>query len=310
MFGWFYVYVIAIFVVTASKRNSSHKQTIRPFSMKPYLSVLPVESSETKRLMRFHELISTYIHTYRSEAIAKWPKQTICSVNTKFIVSHFICRDAGNNLGTWLDNLAWAIVTNQPIVAHWLGKASFCYGAVLPQPWILTTTKLAALQRKHDCYTPIVDVRLHGGHSAIGCCDVEHLNYTYFNPGRVYKLAYQKLRPQLFVINLFSEEARERSRVLFSNPCQLASYEAYGLLALHSIHFTAVVTNLTSSLLPGDIPFFLLTDICPLKPRSIICIYQQSHPTPLLPRHSKKIVLLSREELGPRRNKRWSLVCR
>ena len=253
---WYFV--SAAFVATASKRKS-HNQTIRPFSMKPYLNNLPADSSETKRLMKIHELISTYIHNYRAEAIAKWPKQTICSINTKFIVSHFVCRDAGNNLGTWLDNLAWAIITNQPIVAHWLGKASFCYGAVLPQPWILTTSKLATLQRKHDCYTPIVDVRLHGGHSEIGCCDIEHLNYTYFNPGRVYKLAYQKLRPQLFVINLFSEEARERSRVLFSNPRQLASFEAYGLLSLHSIHFTSVVTNLTASLLPpGDVhtPFF------------------------------------------------------
>ena len=266
-----------LFASASKKREkkSSHNQTIRHFSMKPYLNVLSAESSETKRLLKIHGLISTYISTYRAEAIAKWSSQTLCSANTKFIVSHFMCRDAGNNLGTWLDNFAWAIITNQPIVAHWLGNANFCYGAVLLQPWILTTAKLAALQRKHGCYTPIVDVRLHGGHSDVGCCDVEHLNYTYFNPGRVYKLAFQKLRPQLYVINLFSEEARVRSRVLFSNPRQLASYEAYGLLSLHSIHFTAVVTNLTAPLLPGDIPF----SYSPISANKIMITSLTSNPT-------------------------------
>jgi hypothetical protein len=216
---------------------------------------LQQESSATtatkSRLTPMKSLFADYLRKHSAEAVESWPRDALCSA--QFITSHFFCRDAGNNIGTWLDNLAWAIIFNKTIIAHWKGRHSLCHGAVHLQPWVLTTSKLYQLQQQAGCVKPIVDIRLHGPQRAVGCCNVENYTGTYFNPGRVYKQAFQKLRPEKGIVNMFDGAARARAQILFSNPSRMSSYESYGLLTLLSLRFTPLVTNLTVPLLSPSI---------------------------------------------------------
>ena len=244
---WSVLLVVVVVVVVVMQATA----LAQSFTMKEHVDRLPAGSAERQRLEATDHLLTSYIRTHRAEVVAEWPRAQLCSA--QFIVSHFFCRDAGNNLGTWLDNMAWAVILNRTIVVHWMGRASLCHGAVEVQPWVLTTARLATLRQRMSCPAPLVDVRLRGTHTAIGCCDVERANTTYFSPGRVYKLAYQKLRPVDGKTNLRDPSARGRAATLFSNPRGMASYEAYGLLTLHTLHFTRVVTNLTSAVLPPPV---------------------------------------------------------
>lgn len=100
---------------------------------------------DEEKLLRIDELFLTYKKVHELRHVEQLSSRDLCS--KQFILSSIACRDAGNNIGVFLDNLAFAIILNRTIVAHWNEKTNLCFGSVRLQDWIVNTTFLEALRR-------------------------------------------------------------------------------------------------------------------------------------------------------------------
>jgi hypothetical protein len=105
-----------------------------------------LDDGEYMRLRSLDNLILHYKNKHGFQSFQKMSSRELCS--KQFILSPFSCRDAGNNIGTFLDNLVFAIVLDRTIVTYWNKNTNFCFGSVKLKDWILNITSLRALQ--HD----------------------------------------------------------------------------------------------------------------------------------------------------------------
>jgi hypothetical protein len=205
----------------------------------------PVQSA---RLKSIENLLLSYKRVHSADSIKILSPREICA--RQYVVTQVACRDAGNSLGTYLDNLAWAVILNRTIVAHWNPKTNLCHGAVKLKDWVITTAELNRLQDSAGCARDIPDLRLHGNPGIIGCCNIDSLNSTFLNPGRTYKLAFEKYRPVEGRRNVLNSAVAERANLLFSNNRALSSYETYGLLTMFGIEFTEIAEDHVRGLIP------------------------------------------------------------
>jgi hypothetical protein len=99
------------------------------------------------------------------------------------------------------------------------------------------------------CSTSFDDIRLKGNPVEIGCCRIESINNTYLSPGTTSKLGFDRLRVIENSHIRLSPESQMRSKILFSNTKNVASFEAYGFLTMFSLQFTEVIKNSTNKIL-------------------------------------------------------------
>lgn len=60
---------------------------------------------KNQRLVDMEKLLISYKTSHEYSTLASLDATELC--RRRFIVSHAACRDAGNGIGTFLDNLAW-----------------------------------------------------------------------------------------------------------------------------------------------------------------------------------------------------------
>lgn len=194
-----------------------------------------------KRFQRIHQLLNVYKNQHSIETLRGENATQLCS--RKFIISQVFCRDAGNGIGLFLDNLAWAIILNRTIAILWYPK--LCYESVEINPWITHVSELEQLLVMHNCpYTK--PKRIQGTENQLACCNIQQqlYNETFINPGSTSKNAFNSLFATKGYLNKnFTNKMINRMQILFSNPMELASYESYGLLSKYAIKFTQKVIN-------------------------------------------------------------------
>jgi hypothetical protein len=108
-----------------------------------------LDDGEYLRLRSLDNLLLHYKNKHGLQSLKKMSSRELCS--KQFILSPFSCRDAGNNIGTFLDNLVFAIILDRTIVAYWNKNTNFCFGSVKLKDWIVNTTSLTALQHDAGC---------------------------------------------------------------------------------------------------------------------------------------------------------------
>jgi hypothetical protein len=269
MVSWIVIFIVATFCIDAG--GSAHVTGVhlneRDGESEAQRHPRPPRDT-SPRMRQLDQLLSSYKashniftlnknHTFHSGAIhpsadpsplggrlgAVGGTGSIC--DRQFIVSQVFCRDAGNGIGLFLDNFAWAIILNRTLIADFVPKASHCHGSLRIQRWIPSLDALLPLLKDAGC--PYSKARrAMGTERGVACCNLEQLpNATFLNPGATMKMSFAALNSLRGSGRILSVPAQQRFRALFSNLDGISSLEAFGFLTMHSIRFLSPVKSLT-----------------------------------------------------------------
>ena len=99
-----------------------------------------------------HDLAALYIKQHGRTALRRLSPGQLCSL--KFVVARVTCRDAGNGIGVFLDNVAWAMILNRTMIAT-PDDAGDCNNSVQTRGWMMRAAEMESILEAAGC--PLVN---------------------------------------------------------------------------------------------------------------------------------------------------------
>ena len=100
---------------------------------------------------RFDQLLDQYEQEHSIEALQSLPKESLCHRSFVFPSRDNFdhCISAGNRLGAYVNDFAWAIVLNRTIVLPWSRR--HCFHILQLRDWVVTIDQLIRLKAAAGC---------------------------------------------------------------------------------------------------------------------------------------------------------------